>query len=819
MKNVVHFLISMLLMPLAVEASNFNEEQMKAFNQLTESQQQQLLDRLNSGEELDGTVTPSQSTRNVWEPEPLGRVGNVPEVGDPVAARSAPADTDLVEKASAQKDSNTLKPYGYDLFEGNVNAFTSNPGLPVPDDYQLGAGDSLRLFLYGKENSEYALTIEKDGTIFLPKLGPLQIAGATFLEAKQLIQSRLASRRIGLESAIVMGKLRSIRVFVLGEVAHPGSYIVSSLSTMTNALFASGGVTPIGSLRNVSLKRAGKTVSQLDLYDLMMRGDTSDDSLLLASDVIFVPPIGATVKIRGGVKRPAQYELKHEASFGSVINLAGGLSVDAYATHSQVKRSTRDGERELLDLDLSKPDLLQRRVKAGDSIYIGERLNLEEDSIELIGRFKRPGERGWVAGLTLGQLVSKRHMLEVDADLSAILVIGRSVGADVPSARLISLPPNFQTMPQHEFSLEAGDRVIVFGKGDDRAALVEPIVKEFERDANGGAPAKVLEVEGYFKSVGQFPLVENMTPADAIRMVGGLKPFAGKENLEVVRRYVQADGVINYKVLPIGSSQIATFKLEPGDRVVARRIPGHIETRTVEVTGEVRYPGTYAISSNETFADVVRRAGGVLDNADLSAAVFTRKSLRELESERLTELKSSLEAEIALSNAEETTEAKRISSKDANKLLSSLQSQKPLGRMVVDAPAALRGDPDMAVVLEAGDTIHFPRQKSSVTVVGEVQYPTSHLYERSFNVDDYIERSGGLNGNADDRRIYIVRANGSVIVPKKRAWFAWRSGKLSAGDTIVVPLDADRIKPLDLWTNVSQIFYQMALGAAAVASF
>ncbi len=235
-------------------------------------------------------------------------------------------------------DEAALKPFGYDLFEGVPSTFAPVSDIQVPMDYLVGPGDTLTVQLYGNEPAQYSLTVQRDGRLNFPKLGPIMVSGLTFNQARATIEDRVQQQLIGSRVSVTMGDLRSIRVFVLGEAQKPGSYTVSGLSTMTNALFVSGGVKKIGSLRKIELKRNGKLVSVLDLYDLLLHGDTSGDQQLMPGDVIFIPPIGETASVYGAVRRPAIYELKNEKTVEQLVDVAGGLQPDADGKTAQVER-------------------------------------------------------------------------------------------------------------------------------------------------------------------------------------------------------------------------------------------------------------------------------------------------------------------------------------------------------------------------------------------------------------------------------------------------------------------------------------------------
>ncbi len=263
-----------------------------------------------------------------------------------------------------------LKPFGYDLFEGVPSTFAPVSDIQVPSDYIVGPGDKLEIQLYGNEPASYSLTVERDGRINFPKLGPINLSGLTFENARAAIEQRVSKQLIGSRVSVTMGELRSIRVFVLGEANKPGSYTVSGLSTMTNALFVSGGVKKIGSLRNIQLKRNGKLITVLDLYDLLLHGDTSGDRQLLPGDVIFIPPIGPTVSVDGAVRRPAIYETKGEKTVADAVELAGGLSPEADEKLAQMERILPSSLHEMQNVDLTSEASRKMLLANGDKLRV-----------------------------------------------------------------------------------------------------------------------------------------------------------------------------------------------------------------------------------------------------------------------------------------------------------------------------------------------------------------------------------------------------------------------------------------------------------------
>jgi protein involved in polysaccharide export with SLBB domain len=282
-----------------------------------------------------------------------------------------------------------LEPFGYDIFEPRVGAMQSPASGPVPQDYVLGPGDTVRVQLFGNVNGIYEFEVSRDGVLNLPEIGPITVAGLPFSEFRQDLHERVREMLIGTQVSVTMGQLRTIRVFVLGDVKQPGSYVVSGLATMSSALYQGGGISKIGTLRDVQLKRNGRVASRLDLYELLLNGDTSSDMRLQPGDVIFVPPIGNTVRVAGAVKRPAIYETKGKTSVAAIIRIAGGLTADAYAGGVQLERI--DGDRKTVAVDLSDDADANLLVRSGDTVLVPEVLPDLQETVVLSGHVYRPG--------------------------------------------------------------------------------------------------------------------------------------------------------------------------------------------------------------------------------------------------------------------------------------------------------------------------------------------------------------------------------------------------------------------------------------------
>lgn len=731
------------------------------------------------------------------------------------------ADQIVADAAAKQEEDSSLHQFGYELFSGDPNAFMPTTDVPASDSYTIGPGDEIVIQLYGKESASHSLPVNRDGTILFPDLGPLSVAGLTFAELKEFLLTTIEKQMIGVKASITLGQLRSIRVFVLGEAISPGSYPVNSLSTVTNALFASGGVTPIGSLRNIQLKRNGKVITTIDLYDLLLKGDTSGDARLMPGDVIFIPPIGDTVAVSGEVLRPAIYELKpkEENNAAHLVKIAGGLTATAYPAASRLERIDAAGERTVINFDLGDTKGKQLKVKDGDHIEIMPVLEELKKAVTLQGHVERPGNYAWHDGLRFTDIVSSALELKADPDMSAALIIRelmptRRISVTLFSPNMAFAKPGSEDDPL----LSNRDQIMIFNFNDDRSQMLLPIIERLTRQGSKQQRRQVVSVLGIVKFPGKYPLTQGMTDQDLIALAGGLDDNAYSLGAEITRYIYDESEQQSIEHISISLTQQSATQLKEEDNLLIKRTPNWVGIETVTIEGEVAFPGEYTIQRGETLSQLVQRAGGLNRYSAPTAAVFSRESLRQLEAQRLQDLRSRLEADIAASNTEVQDSRTRIGTDDAKELLSAIGSIKPAGRMVIDLPKILSGEAE-DIVLKDKDTLKIPDTRQSITVVGEVQFPTSHIYEERTNYKDYIEQSGGLNAKADKSRIYVVRANGRVFLPKTGKWFKKGSNEILPGDTIVVPLDTDRIDSLTLWTNVSQIFYQVGLGAAAIASF
>jgi protein involved in polysaccharide export with SLBB domain len=632
---------------------------------------------------------------------------------------------------------------------------------------------------------------------------------------------------------VSIGDLRSIRVYVLGEAEQPGSFTVSSLATITNAIFVSGGVKPIGSLRNIQLKRNGQLVKRLDLYDLLLNGDTSDNVRLQPGDVIFIPPVGSTVGVTGEIRRPAIYELKGENSVADLLHLGGGLTPEADPRLATLHRIDDRRERVVLDVDLTSPKSRGTSLRTGDLLRIPGVKATYSNAIQLDGHVLRPTSVQYRSGLRLTDVIPSADELKPNADQRYALIRREEPGTRRVQALSADLSAAWRAPTTSANPLLAPrDRIYVFDLETGRRAILDPILQELKLQAMSTEPSRIVRVSGRVRVPGEYPLEQSMTVSDLIRAGGGLseEAYGGEADLA---RYEVRDGqsrktdVVKIDLARALAGELsADLVLAPFDFLVVKEISQWSAQETVRLEGEVRFPGEYPIERGETLRSVIERAGGLTPLAFPQGSVFTRKSLKERERRQVEILVDRLKQDLgtlALQATQATTGAPQQASETlaiGQSLLADLRNAEPVGRLVIDLDRIMAEDAASAVdvILKDGDVLRVPQTAQEVTVIGEVQSATSHLYDPAFARDDYIRMSGGTTQKADDGRIYVVRANGSVETGSGSRWFR-DAGSIQPGDTIVVPLDAERMRPLPLWTAVTTIIFNLAVAVAAVNSF
>ncbi|MGQ0835572.1 MAG: SLBB domain-containing protein, partial [Gammaproteobacteria bacterium] len=708
-----------------------------------------------------------------------------------------------------------LKAFGYDLFRADApSGFASIREVPVPADYVVGPGDVLEIQLYGNQNRTLNLTVARDGRIRFPELGPIAVGGKRFSAVRADIEGRVQRQMIGVRASLSMGETRGITVFVLGEAERPGTYTISGLGTITTALYASGGVKRIGSLRNIQLKRQGELVRRLDLYDLLISGDTRDDAKLLPGDAIFIPPVGTTVAVDGEVRRPAIYELRDESSITDLVRLAGGLTPEADTARASLSRIDAQGRRVVVGLRLD--GAATEAPRNGDALRVLPLRPQIDAGVMLQGHVFRPGAYAFRDGMRLTDVIGSIDELRPNADKHYVLIRRElppdrrvtAVSSDLAAAlRAPGSAADVTLMPR--------DDITVFDLESGRTRVVRPLLDDLRLQARLDQPAEVVQIDGRVRAPGEYPLEPGMTVTDLVRAGGSLEDAAYGGTAELTRYVVVNGESRRTKVMEIDLAAAirgdanADAKLQPYDYLIIKEMPEWGEDEKVRLRGEVRFPGLYPIKRGETLQAVIARAGGLTEYAFTEGTVFTREELKQREQEQLERLGRRLQgdlATLALQGAAASQAQAASTLQIGQALRAQLEESEAVGRLVIHLPRvlkAVRGSAD-DVILRDGDEIRIPQLQQEVTVIGEVQNASSHLYRPDLGRDDYISLSGGTTRKADRGKIYIVRANGSVVAAESSRWFNRGSQvRMQQGDTVVVPLDTERLPALPFWQSVT----------------
>lgn len=619
---------------------------------------------------------------------PVAKVSNQKDA-EALAVRRAFAD--FTRDAKPLTVDTHLKQFGYELFAGSPNTFEPATAVPVPAEYVLGPGDELNIHLYGREDQQLVLVVDREGEIAFPALGPLSVAGMGFAEAKAFIAQQVKEKLVGVTADISMGKLRSIRIFALGDVERPGSYTVSGLSTISNALFVSGGIKKTGSLRNIQLKRNGKLIAAIDLYDFLLKGNTSNDKRLLPGDVVFVPPIGKTAGIAGQAVRPAIYELKHERSVHDLITLAGGLLPTAYKKMALVERIASGGGRSVVKVSLTarKPVTL---LKNGDLLKVFSVTDYENNPVYLLGHVKRPGKYAWHKGMRLKDILTSVAMLLPEAKLD-YGVIERESGLNRETS-IVHFNVRNAINGSASVPLQARDKIYIFGQDQMREM-------------------PLLQITGSVQHPGKYQAKKNMRLWDLVMAAGGLMRDAMTGNVELYR----IDPVSKVETLQrfnldraLQGDQQNNPRLQDMDRVVVHSIWETKNRFKVDINGEVHHPGEFPLAAGMRLTDLLFAAGNVTESAYLEQAEVTRYTVE--------------------------------------------QNQRRVSRhMQVDLAKALHGDKKANILLQPYDVLTVRRMSNwrdieHASVSGEVKFPGSYPIEEGEHLSSLLARVGGFTDKA-----------------------------------------------------------------------
>ena len=706
-----------------------------------------------------------------------------------------------------------LRRFGSDEFvigPGNVNELPTD--LPVGPDYVLGAGDGLVVNMWGGHSERLSVAIDRQGQIALPEAGTISIDGLTIAQAQSAIQKALSTQFEGEHVEISLGRLHTVRVYVVGDVQRPGVYDVSSLSTPLSALYAAGGPTTRGSLRILRQYRGKQLVREIDLYDFLLHGVRSNSDRLMPGDTIMVPPVGAQVTVEGMVHHPAVYELNGEHGLNEVLDLAGGILGSASLKQINVERLEAHQRRTMLTLDLPdnaeevKQKLAGFRVQGGDDVVIAQILPYNEQAVYLEGHVYRPGKYPFKDGMTITDLLhSYQDVMPEPAD----------------HAELIRLQaPDFRPKI---ISFNLPDVLI----GNDLIKL-QPfdlirIYSRYEIDSPR------VTIEGDVLRPGTYPMSQGMTVSDLVHTAGDFTRSAYRAEAGLAS-YDVIDGqrvLTNHSVVALQKAlegdKSADVVLRPGDVVSIQQLAGWKNIgAAVSVSGEVEHPGSYAIVPGERLSAVLKRAGGLTADAYPPATVFDRLQVRELSEQARQQMirriaNTPIDFRPGTMTQESAAAMEQALQKQREDALQALRNTPASGRLVVNISSDISRWENTAadIELRAGDYLAIPKRPNFVVVSGQVFNPGAISYVPGRDLNWYLRKTGGPTHLGDKKTIYVLHADGSVT-PKPNGWdSSLLHIQMRPGDDIFIPEKV--IGGSQVWQNVIGVAQVMAAAALPLA--
>lgn len=793
------------------------------------------------------------------------------------------------QKMVASTSGQVLPIFGQDLFRGVPSTFAPVDQVPVTPDYVIGPGDEVRIRVWGQVNFNADVKVDRSGDIYLPQVGRIHVTGTAFSDLSQQIRSQIARVYRNFDLTVDLGQLRSIQIFVVGQARRPGAYTVSSLSTLVNALFASGGPSIQGTMRGIQLKREGKVITTFDFYDLLIRGDKSKDARLLPGDVIFIPAVGPQVALTGSVRKPAIYELvrgegtlaqsgagQSSSTIQELINDAGGLSTIASGSRMSIERIDDHRDRETVEVALDTAGLATA-LRDGDVVTVLSIVPRFQQTVTLRGNLANPGRFAWHEGMKLSDLIPDRPSLitrnywwrraqlglaspefqpldgrgplfqpTTPGYLPKPVAPPTGIGAGNTLPGYTNFGPTQQTMRQPYaqevvpgWQTQPSNNAQNPGTSPDNSSTPNSSTSNTSNAQRSTAIAAQAESSGSTLAGQQSEVITQNVATAGPRVGVTLSAPEIDWNYAVIERLdpnTLKTSLLSFNLgkLIIEHDPSQDLLLQPGDVVTIFsqadiRVPLNEQTKFVRLDGEIASAGVYSVAPGETLRDVVRRAGGFTPNAYIFGSEFTRESTRVFQQQRLDEYVQSLELQVqrgvlnqaASAVSPQDTAAASAASLNQQGLLTKLHQLRATGRIVLEVnPGSIGVDSIPDIQLQDDDHFIVPSVPASVNVVGAVYDQNSFLYKPQRRVGDYLQLAGGPNRDADKAHVFIIRADGSVY-SKERANGLWGNNfaatRIYAGDSIVVPEKVLGTSVLRSFINWTQVFSQVALGAAAIS--
>jgi polysaccharide export outer membrane protein len=659
-----------------------------------------------------------------------------------------------------------LQPFGLRLFRG-TGEISPPDDIAASGDYILGPGDNIVVYLWGRVEKEYDLTVDREGKIIIPKVGELLVWGKTLDEFKEYTRKKMSEVYSEFELNVSLGKIRSIRIYITGEVNKPGAYTVSSLTSLFNALYLAGGPNENGSMRSIRLMRDGRCVTEVDLYKFLLEGDNSLDMRLRSGDAIFVPVAGARVAVRGEIRRPAIYELKGDETAQDLLSLSGRPTAEAHLDRVMLERISGRNEWSVLDLNLNPAAARvdSTVLKDGDRLTVYSIFEAKKNMVAVFGQVKHPGYYERNDMTRVGDLIERGTLQDYDVYYQRANLFRRFA-----DWRTEIVPVDLEKL----LSGDTSQNILL----QDRDSLHIYSIEDVDWD-------KHVSIEGEVKNPGVFKFYDRMSAYDLIFLAGSYNRSASRLKGELAR--IDANGKTNLMYITLDEESLRRTYLKEDDRLYIRQIPEWSMHRTVTIEGEILYPGEYMLSGrDETLYGLIERAGGFTRNAFPNGLILQRNSIGEnlqrLQIPKILE-KSSPVVEDTLGNLR-------------REMVYDYELQ-AVNRVVIDMNRILDSQgKDGDIVLAPGDYVFVPPIPSGISVLGAVGSSGTIKYSENKKVNYFIKRAGNFVPQSDKDGTQLIRASGEVVSG------GVLNRRVEMGDIIVVPT---KIKKEHDWTKTFTI--------------
>lgn len=733
-----------------------------------------------------------------------------------------------IETMYSDRAEESLKLFGYDLFDAAGKPSDSIPAGVVQDNYILSSGDTIEIVVRGQENARKSYQINSRGELVTDTLSTVNVAGLTLGDVKKTLEEE-AARLHNVDISVSLTAPRQIDVLVIGDVIKPGRKTLTAFHSVLDALQEADGIKKTGSLRRIKLVRAGKS-EFIDLYSVLMQGGSGADKLLREGDRIIVPPIGPTVAVSGAVKRPAVYEIRRGDNLSALemLGMAGGVLAPG---NNRFMRLALGGDgRETVE-DISEP--IKKGFGDGSLLNVAQAKEKRSENIELSGHTREPGEHAFNKAKTLSELIKSEQVFG-DSLYPLIGVIERRDSKSLTKT-LVEFSPRQVLQKNHDVKLNEGDVVHLFSMEQIRAlgqnVAKEPLLKNIsyetqdkeDKTIKDGMIASFLEersafVRGAVRQPGAYPVSADTTLDSIIAVAGGPTIEANTDNIEVTSRLIPVDEesdslAPNRRNISLETAKTESLRVSPGDTVRVNQKFNRVEEQSITLLGEVKNPGKYDLTPGDTMLTLINRAGGLTDIAYPDGVIFSRASERKQEEAQYKAKARDLEMKLAEAMKQDDKDKKpdmtQVSA--AQGLISQLRDAKAVGRITVEAdPNILASDKEQDILLEGGDKIYIPRRPLNVRVGGEVLSPASLQFRKGKNADNYIDEAGGTTYFADMDRAFMVYPDGSAQPLSVSAW-KQSVTMIPPGSTIIVPRDPKPFDFLESAETISTILANIAL--------